>query len=178
MILLITAQDIQDSTNLSEFVDIKKIEKSIKFIQDSKIKVAIGEELLNALILAVKDLRDNGTPLTPEFDILLNGNDTFNGLVYAISWYAYSEYINWANYNDTQTGIRKYKDENSENASNEEMSALRKDIITKAEFYTREVVEFLKLNYIDYPLFKLKCNKNPNFFIGSVKKYQYPKRRY
>lgn len=168
MVLLITAQDIQNSTNLSDFVDISKIEKSIKFIQDSKIKVAIGEDLLNALILAVKELRDLGTPLTPEFDLLLNGDDTFNGLIFAISWFAYSEYINWANFNDTQTGIRKYKDENSENASNEEMASLRKDIITKAEFYTREVVGFLNKNNIDYPLFEVKCTQKPSFFIGSI----------
>lgn len=175
MILLITAEDIQNSTNLSNFVDITKIEKSIKFIQDSKIKVAIGEDLLNALIIAVKDLRELGTPLTPEFELLLKGNDIFNGLIFAISWFAYSEYINWANLNDTQTGIRKYKDENSEFATNEEMSALRKDIITKAEFYTREVIGFLNDNLIDYPLYKPKCNSKPNFFIGSIGKY---KRKY
>lgn len=91
-----------------------------------------------------------------------------------LAWQTYFIYLKFANVNATPTGIRAFKDENSDLASDIQMYSLEKNVKARADKYKFGIINFLKESQTNdeskYPLWEESCKDVMSFAITSVDK--------
>ncbi len=89
-----------------------------------------------------------------------------------LAWQTYFNYLKFANVEATPSGIRSFKDENSDIASDIQMYSLEKNVRTQADFYKYQMINFLKESQANdstkYPLWENDCKEYMSFAITSV----------
>lgn len=89
-----------------------------------------------------------------------------------LAWQTNFYFQKFSNSSSTPTGIREFKDENSDLLSDVKMFSYEKNIRERAVFYKDEIINFLREARINdanaYPLWKDICQDNFSFAITSV----------
>lgn len=149
---LITYAYFRSITDVSESVDDKTITPKLKMAQD-RLKFLIGrpfyDELSSQYPNSFSD--DNLAFYDPQVKEFL-------------AWQTYAFYIPKANVFESRTGLRIFKENNSDAASDKQVGALISLANENAEFYKGQLINFLteqqKLNSTKYPLYTEKWAAN------------------
>jgi hypothetical protein len=150
--LLITRQDIVEQTVLGGVVDTDKYLQNIKYAQDAKLRVIIGDDLLAKLETDVIN-----STLTGDYLTLVNSYIK-NYLTYA----AASDYILTAGINVTNGGVTSYSPDNGTQATREQINILSTNVENKAEHYGQTMIKYLDNNRSLFPEYK-GSSTNSNF---------------
>jgi len=164
---LITYAYLKQETDISDAVDNKKLDNPIKNAQD-RLRALICPAFYDQLVS-----QNATTPKTFSTD-----NEAFYTpyVQQYLAWQAYEFYIIKANTFEHRTGIRVYREENSDPASDKimgEQIALAK---RQTQFYKEEMINFLrtaqKNDSTKYPLYTLTGTKTTGsgFGISAVSK--------
>lgn len=164
---LITFAYLREETDISDQVDNKKLDNHIKHAQDrlrALICPAFYDQLVSQNATTPKSFSaDNLAFYTPYVQQFL-------------AWQAYEFYIVKANTFETRIGVRVFREENSDPASDKimgEQIALAK---RQTQFYKEEMINFLrtakKNDSSKYPLYTLTGTKTTGsgFGISAVSK--------
>jgi hypothetical protein len=91
-----------------------------------------------------------------------------------LAWQTHFNYLKFANVNATPSGIRTFKDDNSDLASDIQMYSLEKHVRARADFYKYEIINFLKEQQANdedkYPLWEDNCKEQFSFAITAIDK--------
>lgn len=160
---LIPIAYLNEACFLSLNTDDKKYRMCLKMSQDH-LKDELGREFfdqIEAQFVAGTLSSDNDT-LYEEYikDVL--------------AWQTYFNYLKFANVEATPTGIRTFKDENSDIASDVQMFSLEKNVMAQANFYKYQMINYIKEQQANdsnkYPLFEDNCKEYMSFSITAVDK--------
>jgi len=164
---LITYAYFREETDISKNVDNEKLDNPIKHAQDrlrALITPSFYDELISQNATTPKTLSaDNLAFYTPYVQKYL-------------AWQAYEFYIVKANTFETRTGVRVFREENSDPASDKimgEQIALAK---RQTQFYKEDMINFLRSSQTadstKYPLYTLCGTKSTGsgFGISAVSK--------
>jgi hypothetical protein len=152
MTYLISYAYFRAVTDVSESVDDKTIEPKLKVAHD-RLKFIIGRKFYDQLVSQYPNnfSSDNSAFYDPQVKEFL-------------AWTAYSFYIPKANIYETRTGLRVFKEANSDAASDKQVAALISLANENAEFYKGALVNFLieqqTLDSTKYPLYTEKWPSN------------------
>jgi len=146
--LLISAEDVQNFASLSQYIETKYTNATIYDVQFQYVRPVLCDALYSELITALQ-----GTPpLSPELDLLLNGDGLiFEGIRAYLCWQVYVEWLVVGNSKSTQTGMQKLTSQFSEQLTENQLGSLIQHARSKAEFYKSELLRFLHENKADYP---------------------------
>ena len=164
---LITYAYLKQETDISTNVDNTKLDNPIKNAQD-RLRALISPAFYDQLVA-----QNATTPKTLSTD-----NEAFYSPYVSqyLAWQAYEFYIIKANTYETRTGVRVFREENSDPASDKimgEQIALAK---RQTQFYKEEMINFLrtaqKNDSNKYPLYTLSGTKTTGsgFGISAVSK--------
>jgi len=149
-ILLISIQDVEINCNVSLSVDSDSIDVRTNKQQQVYIKQLLGKAFYNALL----DEVENSTVSTVN-QLLIDVIKPY------LSWLTYADYIPRANVNSGAAGLFKNVDPNYTLADKEELGSMAKDAYGFAQVEKLNVIELLKENKSDYPLWvDDSCNKD------------------
>ena len=164
---LITYAYFKEETDISDTVENKKLDNPIKNAQD-RFKALVGPSFYDQLV--------SQTATTPKTLTTAN-NSFFDPYVKQyIAWQAYEFYIIKANTYETRTGVRIFKEDNSDPASDKimgEQIALAK---RQAQFYKDQMIGFLRTaqraTTTSYPLYTncATTSSGGGFGISAVSK--------
>jgi hypothetical protein len=148
------------------------------------LSLNVDEKKYNMVLkLAQQDLRDILGPefytqIETEYDAATITGD--NATLYDdyikdfLAWQTYFKYLKFANLDQTPTGIREFKDDNSTVASDIKMYSLEKNVVAEANNYKYRMINFLKESQSNdsdkYPLWENGCKEYMSFAITSVDK--------
>jgi hypothetical protein len=164
---LITYAYLRQETDISPNVDNAKLDNPIKNAQD-RLRALICPAFYDQLVS-----QNATTPKTLSTD-----NEAFYTpyVIQYLAWQAYEFYIVKANTHETRTGVRVFREENSEPASDKimgEQIALAK---RQTQFYKEQMIDFLRTSQKNdstkYPLYTLTGTKTTGsgFGISAVSK--------
>lgn len=165
---LITYAYMRKETDISQNVENDVLDNRIKRAQD-QLEFLIGR-------LFYAELVSQGTTTPTSFS---SDNEAFFDpyVKQFIAWQAYQYYITRANTYETRTGVRVYKEENSDAASDKTMGERVAEAKTSAVFYRDKMLNFLneqqRIDSTKYPLYENNCNagrKSSGFGISGVGK--------
>jgi hypothetical protein len=143
--------------------DAKKYQMLLKIAQDN-LKQLLGAEFYLQI-----ETQYNTETLSTDNDALY---DPY--IMDYLAWRTYSEYMGFGNGDETPTGTRKFKDDNSELLSDIEMYARQKNVTSKVTFYRNEMLNFIKEakanDSTKYPLYTEKCIEEFSFGITALDK--------
>lgn len=165
MINLIPLSYLNEACFLSLNVDPKKYQMVLKIAQDTLYNI-LGGEFYEQI-----ETQYDTNPST-----FSNDNDAlYEGYIKDyLAWQTYYEYIGFALGDDTPTGPRKFKDENSELLSDVELYARQRNAGRMVKMYKDNMITFLKLSQekdsTKYPLWQESCKTEFSFGITSVSK--------
>jgi hypothetical protein len=163
--LFISQQDFKDKVDLSENVLSKYIIPNIASVQDRYIKKILCKSFYDELI----DELDGGNVTTANQTLI---DDYIKA---AMVYRSYARYLASANVFNTPAGFRKFREDNSEGAEAADMAALMNQANSDANYYERELFDFLNNNLDDYPTYRDECQCGKlksitNFKISSIGK--------
>jgi hypothetical protein len=163
--LFISQQDFKDRVDLSENVLSKYIVPGIALVQDRYIKKILCKDFYDELIGQIE-----AGNLTTANETLVDDH-VKNAMVYR----SYARYLASANVFSTPSGFRRFREDNSEGAEAADMAALMNQANSDANYYERELYEFLNNNLDDYPTYRDECqcskqNSITSFKISSIGK--------
>lgn len=164
---LITYAYMRKETDISQNVEDSVLDNRIKRAHD-QLKFYIGrafyDELISQVITTPTSLTSDNTafydPYVKQF----------------IAWQAYQYYITRANASETRTGIRVYKEANSDPASDKTMGERVAEAKNSAIFYRDQMLNFLReqqrADSTKYPLYIDDCGvgRTAGFGITGVGK--------
>lgn len=163
MINLIPLAYLNEACFLSLNTDGKKYQMNLKIAQDN-LKQILGPEFYLEI-----ETQYNSNTLTTDNDALY---DPY--IKDYLAWRTNYEYASFANGDDTPTGTRKFKDDNSELLSDVEMYARQRNILKNLNFYKGELINFMKQakdnDSTKYPLWFERCNEEFSFGITPADK--------
>lgn len=151
MTYLITYAYFRSVTDVSESIDDKTITPKLKMAQD-RLKFLIGRKFYDQLTSQYPNYTgDNLAFYDPQVKEFL-------------AWQTYAFYIPKANIYESRTGLRIFKEQNSDAASDKQVGALINLANENAEFYKGQLINFLteqqKLDSTKYPLYTEKWASN------------------
>lgn len=164
---LITYAYLKKETDISDSVENTKLDNPIKNAQD-RLRALICPAFYDELVS-----QNSTTPKTLSADNLSFYSPYVEQY---LAWQAYEFYIIKANTYETRTGVRVFREENSEPASDKimgEQIALAK---RQTQFYKEEMINFLRTSQKNdsskYPLYTLTGTKTTGsgFGISAVSK--------
>lgn len=163
MINLIPIAYLNEACFLSLNTDDRKYDICLKIAQDT-LKDVIGGQFYEE----IESQYDSDT-LTSDNDELY---DPY--IKDYLSWLTYFEYLKFSNADATPTGIRQFRDDNSNILPNLELAAFEKNVREKSIFYKHRMLNFLRdaisNDGTKYTLYKEKCNDVFGFAITSIDK--------
>lgn len=164
MIDLIPIAYLNEVCFLSLNTDDKKYRMCLKMSQDH-LKDELGPEFYTQ----IETQAAPGGTLSPDNSTLYEDH-----IKDFLAWQTYFNYLKFANVDSTPTGIRAFKDDNSDLASDIQMYSLEKNVKAQADFYKYQMVNFLKESQANdstkYPLWEDECKEYMSFSITSVDK--------
>lgn len=163
MCQLLTVSYLNDACFLSLNTDDKKYNMCLKMAQED-LRDVLGIEFYEQIESQYPDFTGN----TDNSTLYTNYIKDF------LAWQTYYHYLKFANVDATPTGIRSFKDDNSDLASDIQMYSLEKNVNTRANKYKFSIVNFLKESQANdstkYELYK-QCHKEEmSFTITSIDK--------
>ena len=165
MINLIPLSYLNEACFLSLNTDSKKYQMLLKIAQDN-LKQILGAEFY---LQIETQYNTNPTTLSTDNQALY---DPY--IMDYLAWRTYSEYMGFGNGDETPTGTRKFKDDNSDLLSDVEMYARQKNITSKVTFYRHSLINFIKETKANdstkYPLYEEKCIEEFSFGITSAER--------
>lgn len=91
-----------------------------------------------------------------------------------LAWQTYYHYLKFANFNPTPTGLRAFKDENSDLLDDVKMHSVEKIIMARANNYKFQIINFLNESQSNdstkYPLWEDNCKEEMSFAITAIDK--------
>lgn len=164
---LITYAYLKQETDISDNVDDTKLENPIKRAQE-RLRALIGPSFYNEIISQV---------ITTPKTLSVDNQAFFDPYVKEyLAWQAYEIYFSKANTYETRTGIRVFKEENSDAASDkaigEQLSLARQDVKYKKEAMLGFLRTAQRVTSTKYPLYTNKNNYSTGggFGISAVSK--------
>lgn len=164
---LITYAYLKQETDISQIVDNSKLDNPIKNACD-RLKFLLGAAFYNELVTQNSTLPTSFSTANAAF---------FDPYVKQyLAWQAYQFYIVKANTYETRTGVRIFKEDNSDPASDKTMGeqiALAKQ---QLQIYKDAMLNFLasakRVSSSAYPLYTVSCSttSNNSFGITSISK--------
>jgi len=145
---LISEQEVKDFTNISNNVDIRVFGHNILDAQNIYIKSAIGE-CFDDLITQTAN-----STLTAANTTLLDGNGTdYDGIKVALAWWVV--YMSYPDFHSriTPTGVQVKSGEEFTSVDSSMLQQRMNLAKNKAEYYTDQVICFIKDNISDYPCY-------------------------
>jgi hypothetical protein len=167
MTKLITYAYLKEETDISQIVDNAKLDNPIKNACD-RLRALIGPQFYNELVAQVITTpKSLSTANTAFFDPYVKQY---------LAWQAYEFYIIKANSFETRTGVRIWKEENSDPASDKLMGEQIAMAKRQTQFYKETMVNFLnsakRVSNASYPLFTASCGNitGSGFGISAISK--------
>lgn len=157
--LYISQQDFKDRVDLSENVISKYIVPHIGLVQDKYISNIICEVFNSELITQI----ENST-LTSANSTLVN-----DYIKPAMVYRSYARYVSRANVYSTPSGFRKFRDDNSDAASSEELRSIIDIAESDAAFYERKLYDYLQNNLELYPTYRDNCSCVSSSTLAGIK---------
>jgi hypothetical protein len=146
--LFISISDFKDRVDLNQTILQKYIIPNIALVQDRYVKKILCTDFYNELLEQVEE------------STLTTANETL--MTYYIKPYmvyrSYARYTVGANIYSTNAGFRKFKEDNSDSASNSDMNGIVSQADSDAQYYENELTQFLEDNASDYPTWATECN--------------------
>lgn len=161
MTALISLSYLNDACFLSLNVDDKKYNMVLKVAQDT-LKEILGAEFYAQIESQYPNYTGNNSTLYTNY------------IKDYLAWQTYYYYLKFANLDSTPTGIREFKDDNSDVLSDVKMYALEKNIMEMVNRYKGQMISFLRLEQekdsTTFPLYIQKCDTSFNFAITPIDK--------
>lgn len=162
---LITFAYLRDELDLPQNIPSDEFDGKIKKAQE-RLRLLMGDGFYQDFI-AVYQASTKNNPLTGAYASLYNP--------YMKQFVAHQTYVYWTletNFKPTRSGIRVHSEENSEAASDAQMSMLLKDRKQTAEYYARLLTDFMDNHAEDYPLYNRNCQRSTGnaFHISAVRR--------
>lgn len=147
MSLFISYDYLKDETAISDNIDNKVLKNPIYRAQEV-LKFLLGTAFYESIESQV-----DSTYFTDDDDALF---DPY--IKKFLAWQAYENYIIRANIYESRTGLRQFREENSDIASEVVMSNLIKDAKQWTQFYKGQMLTFIKqeqrIDTTKYPLYR------------------------
>jgi hypothetical protein len=165
---LITYAYLRIETDISKNVENEVLDNPIKWAHD-QLKFMLGRQLYD-------EVYAQGITLPTTFST--NNAALFDPYIKQfLAWTAYADYIIKANSYETRTGVRVYKEDNSDPASDQTMNMRIKKAADKAQFYKGAMINYIEeqqnLSTANFPLYIKDCSNRKfgtGFGISGVKK--------
>ena len=143
--LFINVKDLKRKSIISGNIDGDKIIQFIEVAQDTAIQNYLGGKLYKKMQQLIVD---NTLTDAANADYKLLLTDYIKPM---LIWYTQANYIPFAAYTVSNGGIFKRSPENTNQASQEEISLLTAKVTDTADFYTRRFIDFMNFNSTLYP---------------------------
>lgn len=134
--LFITRKDLVKNTAISGSVDTDKFIQFIKLAQEIHVRNYLGTELYNKISSDIESQSLSG-------DYLALKNDY---IVPMLIHFAMAEYLPFAAYTISNSGIHKHQSENSTNAEKREIDQLVAKERDYAEYYANKFIDYMGYN--------------------------------
>lgn len=162
---LIPLAYLNESCFLSLNVDEKKYKMVLKLAQES-LKDILGQEFYDQI----------DSQYAPANDTLSVDNAAlYEGYIKDfLAWQTYHNFLGFSQSDVTPTGVREFKDDNSDLVRDIKLVSLEKNVATWATYYKDRMVNFLRLSQANlatkYPLWKERCNNEFAFAYSCIEK--------
>lgn len=131
---IITYQYVRMETDISQNVETAMLDNPIKWAQD-QLEFLLGRELFDEIYAqAITNPTSFSAVNSALFDPYIKQ---------FLAWTAYHDYICKANSYETRTGVRVFKEENSDPASDGMMNTRIKLAAQKVEFYKGRMISYI-----------------------------------
>lgn len=158
---LIPLAYINEATFQSENIDEKKQKANLEEAQ-SDLRELLGPEFYEQI-----DTQYTGQTLSTANDALYEGY-----VKQYLAWQAAYYSLGFSQADSTPTGIREFKDENSEILSDIKLHSFEKNVRRRAQRYKYDMLNYLNLQQsIDssaFPMYTAKCFEELSFAVTSV----------
>jgi hypothetical protein len=134
--LFITRKDLIKNTALSGNVDTDKFIQFVKLAQEIHVRNYLGTDLYDKISQDIIDDDLSG-------DYLTLVNDYIQDM---LIHFAMAEYLPFAAYSISNSGVHKHDSENSQLASKQEIDQLIAKERDYAEYYTNRFIEYMSFN--------------------------------
>ncbi len=156
---LITYAYLKLETDISQSVENSILDNPIKWAHD-QLKFQLGRAFYDEIL----------TQGTTPTSFSANNSALFDPYVKQfLAWTAYADYIVKANSFETRTGVRTFKEDNSDPASDGMMNTRIKKAADKAQFYKGEMINYIlqqqRISSLNFPLYIKDCS-NSKFGTG------------
>lgn len=162
---LITFAYMRGEVDIPQNIPPEEIDGKIKRAQE-RLRMLMGDGFYQNF-LSTYDATTKDSPLTGAYASLYDP--------YIKQFIAHQAFVYWtleANYKPTRSGIRVYSEDNSEPATDIQMSVLLKDRKQDAEYYANLLVDYMNNHAEDLPLYQRDCKTSStnSFHISAVKR--------
>ena len=163
MINLIPLSYLNEVCYMSLNEDDKKYQMSLKLAQETFLRPELGQSFYDEL--------------TTQYaaETLTTDNEAFyedSGVKDYIAWQTCFNYLKFANFNFTPTGLREFVDENSTILSDVKNYSVEKNIQQIVNVYKGDMLNYLKMAQTNdgtkYPLYTQQCGNEFSFGITSI----------
>jgi hypothetical protein len=134
--LFITRKDLVKNTALSGSVDTDKFIQFIKLAQEIHVRNFLGTDLYDRISSDIESNNLSG-------DYLALKNDY---IVPMLIHYAMAEYLPFASYTISNSGVHKHSSENSQTAEKREVDHLVAKERDYAEYYSNKFIDYMNYN--------------------------------
>ena len=171
--LIITRQDLTDYCGFSELLEAKAIEPYIFTVQYQYVKALLCPDLYSQIL----DEIASNTLSYENIDLIYGkSNEQFQGVLPYLCWLAFREYLTLSGARSTQSGLKIYKSETTEQPTPAQLDTIIRNVNDKVNFYRAEIMGFLEKNKEDYPLWNCDCGQkfnNNNLGINTIQDAKY-----
>lgn len=131
-----------------------------------RLRMLMGDAFYQDFLTTYKATTKN-SPLTGIYSTLYDP--------YIKQFIAHQAFVYWtleANTKPTRTGIRVFSEDNSEAATDAQMSVLLKDRKQSAEYYAQLLIDYMDNHASDLPLYQTNCKRSTGnaFHISAVRR--------
>lgn len=145
-ISIVTPEEVKEWVDLSLYVDADKLTRCIIIAQDRYVKPILCTDLFDELIAQIE-----GGTVTTDFQSLIDK------IVPYLSFRAYSRYLNGANIDSTEKGLRTWKEDNSDVITDRRLGELISQSDQDAMTYEHDLKLFLSNNKACFSPFYDNC---------------------
>lgn len=162
---LITFAYMRGEVDLPQNIPTEEFDGKIKRAQE-RLRMLMGDGFYQNFLSAY-NASTKQSPLSSVYASLYDP--------YIKQFIAHQAYVYWtleANTKPTRSGIRVHSEDNSEAASDAQMSVLLKDRKQNAEYYANLLVDYMDNHASDLPLYESKCRTRTtnSFHISAVRR--------
>lgn len=158
---LITFAYLKQEVDIPQNIPDEELDHKVYRAQE-RLRMLMGDEFYQDFLTKYK-----AGPFSTAYNALYNP--------YVKQFVAWQACVYWtveANFKPSRSGFRVYTEENSSVVTDVQLSIIIKDRKQQAEYYVKQLVDFMENHSSDYPLYANKCGSNVTgntFHISAVK---------